>query len=123
MWAKGNLSEIEMTGTKEEFQNLVHGILNLSPFQNLVVEFEQDEEPFPYDFLVENLHVNMGEGPVLLKVLDSNVFISGGVAQLSAFTSFLRFDMDTDEHHHYEYFHGNESIHPDSVALVIKLKN
>jgi hypothetical protein len=122
MWAKGNITEVEISGTKEELQNVALGIFNLSINQSFVVKFEHDAEPFPYDFSIRNLHISKGEGPVRVKVLNSNLYISGAMVQLHALASFLHFDTDTEGHHHYEYFPGNEYIHFDSVALVIKLK-
>ena len=118
---------INISGSWEELQNLRKDILKLinTDLKGIFIQTESNFNPTPWDFVSKHLEIIKGVSPVKVSVSKKRVVQLEGIQEsLEKFSSFLNFEKNAASglHSHYEYFEGNEWIHPDSIPLIIVIK-
>lgn len=81
-------------------------------------------DPAPYAVALGALRARVTEGPIRVAVVARDLVVEGSPAAFDAFASFFEVapDASPHDHHHHEYFEGNELVHPDSVPLVVRVR-
>lgn len=74
-------------------------------------------DPKPYDQALEDLVVQVANGPTVVAISGSQLSIAGARENIERFASFL--NVLPGEHGHYECYPGNEWIDDASVPVVI----
>jgi hypothetical protein len=104
-------SEVEITGTPEELRLVRQTILDVSvgARPNASVRALAERDPSPYDTALAGMEIHLGDGGVIVSVIDGHVRVVGGREELGALASFFVVDnaAPRGEHAHYEYYEGN----------------
>ena len=114
-------SETAIVGATSELGALREGITDLVANQagTLTIAAEADYDPTPYSEHLQRIHIEVTDGPILVKVgTDRDLHISGSPVSLAKFVSFI--DVSPGNHTHFEHFPGAEWIHELTTPLVVE---
>lgn len=77
-------------------------------------------DPAPYDWCAKKLRFRIVDRPNRIRARDGFVEVTGAVEDLKVFHTFFEVGIsESPSHSHYDYYDGNEWVHPMSVSLVI----
>lgn len=82
-------------------------------------------DPAPYDSVIPTLKIQIGAGPTKVSVTDEELLVEGAPIHLTSLLASLRCFWPTaqfPDHTHFEYFEGCDWISPDSIPLVISIR-
>ncbi len=118
---------IEISGCREELELLSQEILKYlrTGSEYVFVTGESAINAEPWDSVARGLEIIQNGKAVKISISEDNsIHIEGSKENLEKFLSFLVFDEDaaSGSHSHYEYYEGNEYVHPDSFPLIIGIK-
>jgi hypothetical protein len=118
---------IDILGTKKDVEAFKQEVLKFlkTDSERIQIDVKKDIKSEPWDFVAGNLEVIQNENPVRVLITKGKVIkIEGSKENLEKFTSLLEFDENatSGSHSHYEYYEGNEYIHPESFPLIIGIK-
>jgi len=116
-------NELDISGSPHSLQSLKFGFTELAEGKHVQVEFmgKTDEDPTPYDQILGQLKGVVTSGPIKVSISDNYVLIEGSKKSFDIFASFFDFDEDTPVgyHNYHDALWGHESVHPESMPLVI----
>jgi hypothetical protein len=123
---RSNQGDVDLSGTPGELQAIADAIQKLvgSDSESIIFGAETNYDPAPYDFNVPSLRIRKGIGPTKVSLTGEELLIEGSLENLIKFTSYLSFPSDAQpsNHTYYEYWVGNEWISPDSIPLIIGVR-
>jgi hypothetical protein len=116
-------TELAISGSPAELNNLADQIERLGAGEELTIRATCSASPSPYDRCLAGLTVRATGGAARVSVVGDHVVATASPKFAEAFASFFRFveDSPPGTHGHHEWFEGNESIAPDSRPLVISV--
>jgi hypothetical protein len=121
-----NQGEVDLSGTQAELQAIADTICDMLASDSGYVKINANTNyaPAPYDITIPILCVRRGIGPTKVSLSNEELMVEGSPENLSGFTSFLKFppNAQPSEHSHYEYWTGNEWISPESIPLIIGIR-
>jgi predicted metal-binding protein len=121
-----NQGDIDLSGTPQELQAIAESIRELldSDLESVTIDAETGYDPAPYDANVPLLRIRKGTGPGRVSLVDEALLIEGSPESLAKFTSYLGFapDAQPSHHTHYEYWTGADWISPESMPLIIGIR-
>jgi hypothetical protein len=119
-------NEIELGGTLEDLQYVRQSILRLLQIDEVqaVVPVAIDFNPAPYSDKLSSLVIRKSEGSTLVTIVANYLEVKGNSNHLESFADWFNFEANQSHYHcHFEYYPGNEWIHPDSLPLIISARS
>ena len=121
-----NQGDADLSGTPKELQVIaesVHALLN-SDSESVTFHAEAGYDPAPYDANVPTLRIRKGTGPGKVSLTDEELLVEGSPENLLRFTSYLDFPPNAQPSNHtrYEYWNGADWISPESMPLIIGIR-
>jgi predicted metal-binding protein len=122
-WSRG---DADLSGTPDELQAIadaVHGLVG-SDSECVTFDAETGFDPAPYDANVPTLRIQKAAGPGKVSLSSEELVIEGSPESLIKFTSYLNFPTDAQPSNHtrYEYWAGADWISPNSMPLIIGIR-
>lgn len=118
--------DVDLSGTPEELREIADGIRELAASRKKSIAFGAATgfDPTPYDAVVPALKVKKQKGPVRVSLTAGELVIAGSSESLAWFCAYLDFGPDATPSNHVrcEYWTGNEQISPESLPLVIGIR-
>jgi hypothetical protein len=119
-------NEIELGGTLEDLQYVRQSILRLLQINEVqaVVPAAIDFNPAPYSDKLSSLMIRKSKGSTLVTIVANYLEVKGNSNHLGSFADWFNFEANQSHYHcHFEYYPGNEWIHPDSLPLTISARS
>jgi hypothetical protein len=119
-------NEIEMTGTPQELQLICRSILHLTQTNEtqITIPTAIDFDPAPYSSCLNSITICKSEDLIKVAIKTDRLEIHGSPKNLEIFADWFNCEDDTAHYHcHFEYYPGNDLIHPDSLPLVISARS
>jgi predicted metal-binding protein len=121
-----NQNDVDLSGTLEELRAIARSIQELldSDSESVTLDAETKYDPAPYDANVPSLRIQKGSGPGKVSLTDEALLIEGSPENLLRFTSYLDFPPNAQPSNHtrYEHWTGADWISPDSMPLIIGIR-
>jgi hypothetical protein len=119
-------NEIEMTGTPQELQLICHSVLHLAQTNEVQITIPTaiDFDPAPYSSCLNFATIYKSEDLIKVTINLDHLEIHGSPKNLEIFAGWFNCEDETAHYHcHFEYYPGNDLIHPDSLPLVISARS
>jgi hypothetical protein len=119
-------NEIEMAGTPQELQLVCRSILHLTQTNEtqITISAAIDFDPAPYSNCLNSITICKSEDLIKVTIAIDRLEIHGSPKNLEVFADWFNCEDDTAHYHcHFEYYPGNDLIHPDSLPLVISMRS
>ncbi len=119
--------ELDISGSTPALRKIGQSMLDLINDKdrlNCVIE-ARIVDPAPYDNCLSYVSISKSETLTKVSVVGNYLQIEGDTESLERFATWFDFDDDTwsGYHHHFDYWEGNSYVDPDSMSLVIMVKN
>jgi hypothetical protein len=128
--------EMEIRATDEELdisddllghnitERMISDFLCRDEEKEILLKGKENSDPSPYDRLLAGLKIRKTSGPTLLEEKEDYLIASGSVENLDRFSSYFRFGKENriGDHHHFDYFDGDQFIAPESRSAVVSLR-
>jgi hypothetical protein len=124
-WSK-ETNEIDLGGTPEDLQYVRQSILHLLQADEVqsVISAAIEFNPEPYSGRLSSLVIKKSEGSTKVAIVVDYLEVQGNSKHLESFADLFSFEANQSHYHcHFEYYPGNEWIHPDSLPLVISVRS
>jgi hypothetical protein len=124
-WDK-ETNEIETTGTQQELQLICRSIIHLTQtnVNQITIPAAIDFDPTPYSSRLNFITICKSENLIKVAIEVDHLKIHGSPKNLQIFADWFNCEDDTSHYHcHFEYYPGNDLIHPDSLPLVISARS
>jgi hypothetical protein len=115
-----------MNGTPRELQLICRSILHLTQTNanQITIPAAIDFEPAPYSSCLNSITICKSEDLIKVAIKIDRLEIQGSPKNLEIFADWFNCEDDTSHYHcHFEYYPGNDLIHPDSLPLVISVRS
>ena len=122
-----NSGETEISGSTTALRKISQSMLDLISDRgrvNCVIEGVM-VDPDPYDVCLSYVLISKSNTLTKVSVVGNYLQIEGDYNSLEYFATWFDFEDDTwsGYHNHFDYWEGNEYVDPDSMSLVIMVKN
>jgi hypothetical protein len=124
-WDK-ETNEIEMAGTLQDLQHVCRSILHLTQTNEtqITIPAAINFDPAPYSNCLNFIAISKNEDLIKVAVAIDRLEIHGSPKNLEVFADWFNCEDDAAHYHcHFEYYPGNDLIHPDSLPLVISVRS
>jgi hypothetical protein len=122
-----NQGELDISGSTPALRQIGQAMLDLvnnKERENCIIEGAIVDAQ-PYDGCLSAVSIIKSDTLTKVSVVEDYLQIEGDSKSLKGFASWFDFPDDTwsGYHHHFDYWDGNEWVDPDSMSLVIAVKN
>jgi hypothetical protein len=118
--------EIEIAGTTQELQHVYRSILHLAQTNGnqITIPAAIDFDPAPYSSCLNSITIRKSEDLIKVLIAIDHLKMHGSPKNLEIFAGWFNCEDDTAHYHcHFEYYPGNDLVHPDSLPLVISARS
>jgi hypothetical protein len=119
--------ELDISGSTPALRQISQAMLDLvndKERSNCIIK-GATIDPYPYKSCLSAVSISKSDTLTKVSVVGDYLQIEGDSESLENFATWFDFDDDTwsGYHCHFDYWEGNSHVYPDSMSLVIAVKN
>src|SRR4051812_4802631 len=127
LYSNKSLKELELRGSNAELSELREVIARFAKSDETTISItaDSDFDPSPYEQSLTTIQLSKSTGPLVIKVQNSNLFVSGNSTSLNVFADNLPYNaksLNSIRYHvHFERIGREQFISENSLGIVLAL--
>jgi hypothetical protein len=120
---RASADELDISGTRDELRSISDGITQIGTSTRYSTPANPSALATPYDRCLSDLKVELGDGLVVVSVVDDSLLVCGLQEGLISFASYFIFDERARPGSHWHFDDcDNQFVSPVSLALTVTIR-